>query len=492
MNYRAYAGAVAAVGLAIVVTQVLQPWMGPSISLFFFPAIVIVAMYGGYGPSLMATVLSAASVAFFFIQPRYSFDIGADDALRLAAFATVAVFTASLSAARQRAEEARGVLEELHHAVEILRKVSGWPTFVDAGLDGGSQKLLAHAATVVGCVETTAAWEADDEPSIYVARSTSASASAAIERRAPTDMPPSDGDSDPDGPTLACVTPHGEHADASAPFELAHLKGRVYFIGLPDGGRRMAPLVDVVAREVGNSLEQLYHHDRLQRLARREDRIRVARDLHDGVLQSLTGIRFQLLAFADAPADPSVMRDHLFAMERALAIEQRELRRFIDDLKPPARRLVERGGVADALEEMRDRLGAEWQTPVTVRVTPPDLQIRPEIEAEMRMMVREAAVNALKHANPSRVSIDVQRDGDRAVRVIVANDGRGFPFRGRMTHDALVASDAAPVTLRERIETLGGTLTIESAATGSIVEIVLPDAQAPPVEVGEVRSKHGA
>ena len=478
MNYRAYAGAVVAVAAATTLTFILRQWMGPSVSLFFFPAIIIIAMYGGYGPSLAATVMSAASLAYFFVEPRYSFEMGADDAIRLAVFAAVAVGTASLSAARQRAEEAqRGMLSELQNALDTLRKVSGWPTFVDADLAAGSQRLLAHAATVVGCGRTCASWEADDEPSTYVARSDSVP--AIIERRAPSGLPPHGRDDAADGPTLACDSPHGERAGASAPFELAQLKGRVFFLDMPEGGRRMVPLIEVVAREVGNSLEQLYHHDRRQRLALREDRIRVARDLHDGVLQSLTGIRFQLLAFADAPAEPSVLRDHLFAMERALAIEQRELRRFIDDLKPAARRMIDRGGVASALEEMRDRLGAEWHTPVTVRVTPPDLQLRPEIEAEVRMMAREAAVNALKHANPSRISIDVQRDGEQGVRVIIANDGRGFPFRGRMTHAALVASDAAPVTLRERIETLGGTLTIESAATGSSVEIVLPDAQAP-------------
>ena len=53
--------------------------MGPSVSLFFFPAVVIIAMYGGYGPSMFATVLSAASLAFFIVAPRYSFEIGADD-----------------------------------------------------------------------------------------------------------------------------------------------------------------------------------------------------------------------------------------------------------------------------------------------------------------------------------------------------------------------------------------------------------------------------
>jgi signal transduction histidine kinase len=468
----AYAAALGSVAVATIATFLLQPWMGSSTSLMFFPAVLLAAMNGGYGPALLATVLSALSLAYFFVPPRYSFNIGADDAIRLAVFMVVAIVTASVSAARKRAEDAqRRALDELHAALTTLRKVSGWPTFVDAGLAGGARRLLTHAAAVVGCRRASAAWESEDEPWLYVAESDAASAT--ITRFAPTDEQ-TRASVDPRGATLACIGPRGEEADASAPFEVEHLSGRVFFIGLPSTGPEVTPLAEIVAREVGNSLEQLYIHDRVQQVAVREDRIRVARDLHDGVLQSLTAIRFQLQALADQPVGGLAVGDHLLAIERAIAIEQRELRRFIDDLKPSPRRSGEQGALARALEALRDRLGGEWQAPITVRVTPPDLGLRADIADGVRLMVREAAVNAFKHAHPSRVSIDVQEDDDRSLRVIVSNDGRGFPFRGRMEHDALVASDAAPVSLRERVEELGGTLSIDSTSTGSRVEIVIP------------------
>ena len=158
---------------------------------------------------------------------------------------------------------------------------------------------------------------------------------------------------------------------ASAPFHVEHLKGRTFFSGLTSVTPELIPLVEVVAHEVGNSLERLHLHDRLQQIAIREDRIRVARDLHDGVLQSLTGIRFRLQALAGRArrASPSIS-DRLLAVERAIAIEQRELRLFIEDLKPAARRGGIDGPVAQSLEELRARLGVEWNTPIVVRVTP--------------------------------------------------------------------------------------------------------------------------
>ena len=478
MKLSAYLWSFGAVVLACLATFLIQPWMGPSVSLMFFPAVVIAAVYGGYGPAMFATVMSTFALAFFFVPPRYSLDIGADDWIRLAAFAGVAVATSALSAARRRAQEAqRRALDELHAALTTLRKVSGWPTFVGAGLAAGSHQLLAHAATVVGCRRAIASWETEDEPWMYVADS--ASSSDAPAHLAPTEAPPPNAAA-LRGSTLECVGPRGEACDASAPFELEHVAGRVFFIGAPTPGPDLIPLAEVVAREVGNSLEHLYIHHRLQQLAVREDRIRLARDLHDGVLQALTGIRFQLQALADHPAERAAVGDQLLAIERAIAIEQRELRRFIEDLKPVPRRAVEAGSMARTLEELRDRLVAEWQAPIAVRVTPADLGLQPEVEEGVRLLVREAAINALKHAHPSRVAVEVEERTDGALQLVIANDGRGFPFRGRLDYEALLTSNAAPVSLCERVKELAGTIVIESGIAGSRVEITLPAARPVP------------
>jgi signal transduction histidine kinase len=68
----------------------------------------------------------------------------------------------------------------------------------------------------------------------------------------------------------------------------------------------------------------------------RNQQIVLTRDLYDGVLQSLTGIRLQLYAVAQdlTRASAEAGRDRLLAIERALAVEQRQLLLFIDDLKP--------------------------------------------------------------------------------------------------------------------------------------------------------------
>lgn len=476
--------------------------MGSSVSILFFPAVLFTAIYGGYGPALLATVLSTAALAYFFINPGQILTVGADDVIRLGAFAVVAVVTASISSALKRAEQAqRRTLDELRGALGTLQKVSGWPIFIDATVAAAASRLLSHAAGIVSCERAVVTWEADDEPWVYLA--TSEAGAEHVLRLPPTDL----AEAVPEelrGATFVAAAAPGEltkvvttigdsvrewtgnplHAAisgrlrgtglASAPFEVEHLSGRLYVSGLDPGAADLVPLVALVAHEVGSSLERLHLHHQLRQVAVREERIRVARDLHDGVLQSLTGIRLRLQAVADGPDAPPAERDSLLAVERAIAIEQRELRLFIEDLKPVREAASAGGALADVLGVLRDRLSTEWNTPVTLRVSPPDLALDAATNHTLLMMVREAAVNALKHAQPSRVAVDIESQAPDRVRVVVTDDGRGFPFRGRLDQDELAGRNAGPVSLRERLGSVGGSLVVESTPGGSRVEFTLP------------------
>src|SRR6185503_1623995 len=111
--------------------------------------------------------------------------------------------------------------------------------------------------------------------------------------------------------------------------------------------------------------------DRSRQVAIGEERIRVARDLHDGVLQSLTGMRFELQNLATQLQEDSLerTRDRLVAIERALALAQRELRFFIEDLQPIRPAIRAASDLASRLDELKGQIAAQWQTPITVRFT---------------------------------------------------------------------------------------------------------------------------
>jgi signal transduction histidine kinase len=175
-------------------------------------------------------------------------------------------------------------------------------------------------------------------------------------------------------------------------------------------------------------------------------------------------------AASDLDGAPTV-QDRLGALERALAIEQRELRIFITALGPDRSSFRDANSLARRLEAMQKRMALEWSMPVTVRCATETLPA--EIEDAVPFLVHEAVVNALKHGHPSRVAVTVEGHND-TVRIVVADDGRGFHFHGRKDHQALAEDERSPRSLLDRVAALGGEVRIESNETGSRVEVTLP------------------
>ena len=205
-------------------------------------------------------------------------------------------------------------------------------------------------------------------------------------------------------------------------------------------------------------------------LAVSEERIRLARDLHDGVLQSLTGIRLQLQTLAETAR--SHARDHLLAIERALAIEQRELRLFIDNVRPSTRSSEEPTPLAEGLEEMREAPRARMGDADPIRISSPMASLRPPTYRAVRLIVHETIVNALstgtRHASRWRC-----RTPAMACGLVVQDDGRGFTFSGTLT-PGVDRSGAGPGSLRDRVSAMGDTMAVESSQRGAMVEILLP------------------
>lgn len=368
----------------------------------------------------------------------------------------------------------------LHEAKlrEEMQRLARWPATTATDTTAVVAELLRHAASIVGAPGAVLVWEPADEPWVYV-EAWSADGPT-LTRHAPTEFEPlvADGyaafvsaDTSMVHPALRARLPGG--GLASAAFDTERVSGRAFFTGLREVTADVVPLVEIVVRELGASIGEALAATQLQQLAIREERIRVARDLHDGVLQAMTGIRFELQAIAHEEAIGAGDRDRLLALERALATEQRELRLFIEDLKPLSQPARPGGTLAPRLEELRQRLADEWKLPIALRLGRFDRPLPPGLEGAVPLMVHEAVVNALKHAGPSKVTIDIGVSGS-SLAIAVSDDGRGFAFRGRYDHEALDRHNIGPVSLRERVAALGGRLAIESGPTGSRIDVELP------------------
>ena len=208
--------------------------------------------------------------------------------------------------------------------------------------------------------------------------------------------------------------------------------------------------------------------------AQEEERKRLARDLHDGLAQSLVGIGINLeLAERHVEADPVRRPEALALLDRireGLAGCLEETRRILSDLRPLD--LSERS-LAQALKDYAERVSAEAGLKVTVVISGQDLRLHPSLEAGIFRVFQEALNNVREHAEAREVSLKL-RFLPRSVAMDVADDGRGFEWNGDFKELAGRRCFGL-LGINERVRLLGGTWRVSSRpGEGTEVRIRVP------------------
>jgi signal transduction histidine kinase len=148
------------------------------------------------------------------------------------------------------------------------------------------------------------------------------------------------------------------------------------------------------------------------------ERRRIARDLHDGAVQDLAGVSYNLTAASrevENEEAAAILRDAAAGTRRTI----RELRSLLVDIYPPD---LHRTGLGPALQDLVAPLGPKGiEASVDV---PEDLTLRPELETLLYRCAQEALRNVAKHSHAQNVHVRVETD-DYA-RLVVTDDGRGF------------------------------------------------------------------
>jgi signal transduction histidine kinase len=233
-------------------------------------------------------------------------------------------------------------------------------------------------------------------------------------------------------------------------------------------------LGEIVAGLAVARMDQFALQEQLRVAAATEERIRLSRDLHDGLLQSLTGLALQLqVSRRLLESEPNAARELLSEIQASIASEQRDLRAFVLRLKPAPPAGREGWSLRLRLEEMCNRIERQWG--LRVKLSSEDLACEQpaEISDNVLRIVHEALVNAGRHAEASCLQVNVARDAD-AMRITVDDNGHGFSFRGTYDLATLQRMKAGPITLKERISWLGGDLVISSSEAGARLDIRLP------------------
>ena len=223
-------------------------------------------------------------------------------------------------------------------------------------------------------------------------------------------------------------------------------------------------------------VRRLHHQFELTLEARVDERTRIARDLHDTLLQSFQGLllRFQagINMLGLRPAEGrKLLEDSVERTSQAIA----EGRNAISGLRKST---LEKNDLADALETVGQEIAAAQedaaQFQVLVEGTARDLH--PILRDEVYRLVTEALRNAFRHAAAKNVEVEIRYDM-RYLRVRVRDDGKGIDPQvirqeGRRGHFGLHG-------MRERAKLVGGKLTIWTELdSGTEIELIIPGSKA--------------
>jgi PAS domain S-box-containing protein len=225
-------------------------------------------------------------------------------------------------------------------------------------------------------------------------------------------------------------------------------------------------LLASIADHIGVAVENAQLRELTEQAAALDERERLARELHDSVTQSL----FSLTLFAET-ARQMLGADDLEELEQTLdEIDEtagqalKDMRLMLYRLRPP---VLEKEGLVGAL---RHRLSAvEDRAGVKARVLTGELfELPTAIEESLYYIALEALNNALKHARASAVTVHIFSAGEQVVMEI-SDDGRGFDPESVRDRGGLGLAN-----MRERAETLGGTMAVSSQhGAGSKVRVSL-------------------
>ena len=199
------------------------------------------------------------------------------------------------------------------------------------------------------------------------------------------------------------------------------------------------------------------------------ERTRLAREIHDTLTQCFVGIALQLeAASGEMVQSPESAQQRLKMADKIVRSSLAEARRYVWDLRPQA---LEQGNLVSALSEVAQQLTAGTSVEAQVKVHGKARRLPNLIESHLLRIGQESLSNALKHARPNTVLIELSFDR-RLIRLCVTDDGCGFetkrPFSANSGHFGLIG-------MQERVDQIGGHLEVRSSAGhGTAVDVSVP------------------
>lgn len=207
-------------------------------------------------------------------------------------------------------------------------------------------------------------------------------------------------------------------------------------------------------------------------LAQEDERKRIAREIHDGPAQSLANLvlRTEIAERLLDTRDLDLVRTELIDLKMQIRTGLEEIRKIIFNLRPMA---LDDLGLVPTLRKFVQDFEEKTRIRAVFETVGKDKRLPSAMEAAMFRLVQEAYNNALKHAQPTFVSLEMTFQ-ENTIQMVITDNGVGFHVDGAQSR-AKTHTHFGLIGMQERVELLQGTLDIESVVgQGTKIQIHVP------------------
>ena len=216
-------------------------------------------------------------------------------------------------------------------------------------------------------------------------------------------------------------------------------------------------------RKLKQWLGESVKHEELLRAeaekARDSERQRIAGDFHDGPLQTFIAmqVRLEILGTLLRRDPASGMQDLKELQELSKTIVS-DIRSFLRSMRPAD---VDSSDLVSSVRRILEYFQKDTSIPARFVCSETSIRVAPENSREILQILREALNNVQKHSKATRVVVSLEYTG-KGVDLAVDDDGAGFSFSGSFNLDELDLLRLGPASIKRRVRSLGGELSIES------------------------------
>ena len=254
------------------------------------------------------------------------------------------------------------------------------------------------------------------------------------------------------------------------------LNGRLILVGpsFHAGSKEALRFLQKVLRQIGPLVENIYLSKDIRKQVEDQVRARLTRELHDGTIQSLLSADMQIEVLRrQGLCPPGELEKRLAALQSLIHQQALNLRDLIEETKPLNFSPKE---LPDFLAELVARFRRETGISVRLETEQERITLAPSVCHEIVRIVQEGLSNVRKHSGARNVVVSLRAGEKGQSKLLIADDGLGFGFRGLATQTQLDAAHRGPSVIKERVRLIGGELTIDSSPEhGARLEITIPD-----------------